>query len=106
MHDAPFFDTFKQVMITNENLCLLGVGEFELAKIHRYLATFTFHAYSGFRWSDIFDKIKDSSDDKSNIAMRQLIQTTGSADGSNSKTSNGTTQKKKRGQLRFLPPAS
>ena len=43
---------------------------------------FAFRAYSGFWMHEEFDAVKQSSDDKTNLPIRTLIQTTGSADAS------------------------
>jgi len=100
------FDAFKQVILTSTKLSSLKIGEAELVQIHRDLITFAFHTYSGFRWKDIFDKIKDDSNDKTNLPIRTLIQTTGSADGSTSRTSFTNSSKNKKPRTKKISTVS
>ena len=100
------FGVFKQAILANTDLCLLKIEEAKLEQLHRQLITCAFNAYSGFKWKDIFDKIKDDSDDKTNLPIRTLIQTTGSADGSTSRISSTSTSKKKKPRKKKISTAS
>ena len=96
IRNSTLFDTFKQVIINNENLRVLNIQENVLVDIHRYLVTHAFHAYSGYIFDKKYNKKKASSGDMTNVALRLLIQTTGSANGSTSTSSNDTKQKKRK----------
>ena len=85
--NESIYNAFKEAISNNDMLSMLNLDDTALENLHRYLTAYTFHAYSGFRW--------DAANYKSNIAFRQLIQTTGSADGSRSDVAGGTTKAKK-----------
>ena len=89
-------NAFKESVLKDSGLRKSGVTNTLLEKLHTYLSAFAFHAYSGFRWKLEFNSIQNSVTDKTNLAIRQLIQTTGSADGSSSKSSSGPPKKKQR----------
>ena len=94
-HEA-LFESFKRAALTVDGIDDITLDDITLRKIHTYLAKYAYNAYTGFRWSDEFRGEKDSSDDKSNLAFRQLIQTTGSGDGKKSKSNEKKAAKNKR----------
>lgn len=63
------------------------ISDSSLETLHRKLAKCSAHAYSGFQIHEQFNQPKNKSNDTSNIAMRKLMQTTGSADGTSGKSS-------------------
>ena len=101
------FVTLKQSILTNTKLQGLTISETDMLKVHQMLATKTFRAYSGFRWLEEFSKVKKSSNDTTNMAMRNVMQLTGSADGSSSKSSSdSSSDKTKKPKAKKRPLAS
>mmetsp|Transcript_38112 Transcript_38112/g.62301 ORF Transcript_38112/g.62301 Transcript_38112/m.62301 type:complete len:347 (-) Transcript_38112:240-1280(-) len=91
----PIFVNWSlHLMLHAIKIDVLGdVSDCTMKKIHSTLAKQAFNTYTSFRWREKFKGNKDSSDDKNNVAFRQLLQTTGT-DGS--KTEPKTSRKKKR----------
>ena len=96
-NDDVLVQSFKLAALTNEKLCDGVLDDTTFKSIHLFPANYVFIAYTGFTWSDQFKGDKDSSDDATNLAFRQLLQTTGSGDGSKSTSEKRLHVRKRRG---------
>ena len=101
--EVAIFDAFKQAANSVNGLMIESLGCNVLAKIHLFLAKFSFNTYTNFRWGDKYRGEKDSSKDTSNVAFRQLLQTTGT-DGSKKKK--GTSATDAKGKPKKVPLAT
>ena len=96
-NDDVLFQSFKLAALTNGKLCDGVLDDTTFQKIHLFLANYAFKAYTGFRWGDQFKGDKDSSDDATNLAFCQLLQTTGLGDGAKSTSEKKTHVRRRRG---------
>ena len=100
--DESILGAFKQAVHKDDKLRDYELRDADVEKVHRALATFSFHAYTGFRWLEKFISIKQSSKDTSNMTMCNVIQTTGPANRSSYETpktaTKGTTKPKEKTQ--------
>ena len=68
--NESIFNAFKQAVLTTDGRNARDLKDGHLKKVHLGLIRFPFHAYSGFRWQTEFNGVKESSNGKSNLAMR------------------------------------
>ena len=65
-------NAIKQAILTIDGLNICGLKDDDLKKVHLGLLIFSFHAYSGFRWQNESNGVKEYLNDKSNLAMPLL----------------------------------